>query len=187
MKSSDNTELTACPLYSYSAMPDRVVDLVFQNSRLDSGDDFMRALEDNVLEPQIYDLLKEESGKFTTDELMANGGALRFEKQIQEIIRKEFDKLGLKLESYSTNLDYSRKVKDKIDNRNEVNTNISVLDQKIAEQRKTNELEALKAEQNIIRSRGLTPQIIQLEMIDKWDGKLSTVSGDNTKTLFNIK
>jgi hypothetical protein len=178
MKSADNTEFTACPQYSYSAMPDRVVDLVFQNSRLGSGDDFMRALEDNVLEPQIYDLIKEESRKYTTDELMANGGSLRFEGKIQDIIKKEFELKGLKLESFSTNLDFSKKVKDKIDNRNEVNTNISVLDQKIAEQRKINELEALEAEQNIIRSRGLTPQILEWEKIHRWNGVLPI--GSNT-------
>jgi hypothetical protein len=172
LKAADNTEFLASPQYSYSAMPEKVVDLVFQNARLGSGDDFMRALEDNVLEPQIYDLIKEESRKYTTDELMATGGSLKFEDRIQEIIRKEFAEKGLKLESFSTNLDFSQKVKDKINDRNEVNTNLSVLDQKINEQKKANELEALKAEQNIIRSRGLTPQVLELERIHKWNGVL---------------
>lgn len=172
LKASDNTEFLASPQYSYSAMPDKVVDLVFQNSRLGSGDDFMRALEDNVLEPQIYDLIKEESRKHTTDDLMATGGSLKFEDDIQVIIAKVFAEKGLKLESFSTNLDFDKKVKDKINDRNEVNTNLSVLDQKIAEQKKANELEALRAEQNIIRSRGLTPQILQWETIHRWNGIL---------------
>lgn len=186
MKSADNTEFTASPLYSYQAMPGREVDLVFQNSRLGSGDEFMRALEDNVLEPEIYDLIKEESRKYTTDELMANGGSLRFENKIQDIIKNHFAEKGLELKTFSTNLDFSKKVKEKIDNRNEVNTNISVLDQKIAEQRKANELEALRAEQNIIRSRGLTPQILELEKIHKWNGVLSTYGGGQIQFTKNI-
>jgi hypothetical protein len=81
LKASDNTQFSASPLYSYKAMPDKVVDLVFQNSRLGSGEDFMRALENNVLEPHIYDLIKEESRKYSTDTLMADGGSLMFENK----------------------------------------------------------------------------------------------------------
>jgi len=95
--------------------------LFFQNARLGSGDDFMKALQDNVLEPRIYDIIKEASRAYTTDSLMANGGSLKFEKYVQDIVRKEFEKSGLQLISFSLNLDFSSKVKAKIDSRNEVN------------------------------------------------------------------
>jgi hypothetical protein len=109
---------------------------------------------------------------------MANGGSLKFEQYVQDIVTKEFEKSGLQLVSFSLNLDFSSKVKAKIDSRNEVNTNISVLDQEIAEQKKKNELEVLKAEQNKIRSAGITPQLLQEQAIRKWNGKLpTTVSG----------
>lgn len=171
LKAADNTEFTAKPLYSYKAKPDMVVDLVFQNARLGAGEDFMRALENNVLEPHIYDLIKEESRKYITDTLMASGGSLRFENKIQNLVKKSFDEKGLELITFSANLDFSEKVKAKIDSRNEVNTNISVLDQQIAEQKKRNELELLRAEQNKIRSSGITPQLLQERFIQKWDGK----------------
>jgi hypothetical protein len=171
LKASDNTEFTAKPLYSYKAIESRVVDLVFQNSRLGSGDGFMKALEDNVLEPRIYDIIKEESRRYSTDTLMAQGGSLLFEKRVQTLINKAFEDAGLQLISFSSNLDFSAKVKSKIDTRNEVNTNISVLDQQISEQRKRNELEQLKTEQNLIMSRGITPALLQQQFIEKWDGK----------------
>lgn len=178
VKAADNTAFTSKPLYSYKVIEAKVIDVVFQNSRLGSGDDFMLALQDNVLEPRIYDIIKEASRSYTTEQLMANGGSLKFEKYVQDIVAKEFDKSGLKLISFSLNLDFSKKVKAKIDSRNEVNTNISVLDQQIAEQKKRNELEALKTEQNKIRSAGITPQILQEQAIRKWNGKLpSTYSG----------
>ena len=161
VKAADNTAFTSKPLYSYKVMENRVVDVVFQNSRLGSGGDFMTALQDNVLEPRIYDIIKEASRGYTTDTLMANGGSLKFEQYVQNIVKKEFAASGLQLISFSLNLDFSKKVKEKIDSRNEVNTNISVLDQQIAEQKKRNELEALKAEQNKIRSAGITPQLLQ--------------------------
>lgn len=180
IKAADNTAFTSKPLYSFKVIQAKVVDVVFQNARLGSGDDFMVALQDNVLEPRIYDIIKEASRGYTTDSLMSNGGSLRFERYVQEIVKKEFEKSGLELISFSLNLDFSKKVKEKIDSRNEVNTNISVLDQQIAEQKKRNELEALKAEQNKIRSAGITPQLLQEQAIKKWNGKLpSTYSGGN--------
>jgi len=171
LKSADNTEFNAKPLYSYRVMENRVVDVVFQNARLGQDEDFMRSLEDKVLEPHIYDLIKEESRKYTTDTLMANGGSLRFEKKVQDLVKQAFESKGLELITFSSNLDFSAKVKAKIDSRNEVNTNISVLDQQISEQKKRNELAELKAQENIILSRGLTPQVLQKQFIEKWDGK----------------
>ena len=180
MKAADNTAFTSKPLYSYKVIEAKVVDVVFQNSRLGSGSDFMNALQDNVLEPRIYDIIKEASRAYTTDQLMANGGSLKFEEYVQGIVKTEFEKSGLELISFSLNLDFSAKVKEKIDSRNEVNTNISVIDQQIAEQKKRNELEALKTQQAEIRSKGLTPEILQEKAISKWNGVTpSVVTGDS--------
>lgn len=188
LKSSDNTEFSAKPIYSYKALESKVVDLVFQNSRLGSGDGFMRALEDNVLEPRIYDIIKEESRKYTTDTLMAQGGSLLFEQRVQALIKDAFSEVGLELKSFSSNLDFSAKVKEKIDTRNEVNTNISVLDQQITEQRKRNELAELQAQEQIIRSKGLTPQILQDKWIEAWKITKQPIYGEQSITMFkNIK
>jgi hypothetical protein len=184
LKAADNTEFTASPLYTYKAIETRVVDLVFQNSRLGSGNDFMRALEDNVLEPMIYDIIKEESRGHSTDTLMANGGSLRFERIVEAKVKKAFETKGLELMNFSSNLDFSVKVKAKIDSRNEVNTNVSVIDQQIVEQRKRNELAKLKAEENKIISSGITPQLLQQQAIQKWNG---TIYGETPFFLKNIK
>lgn len=102
---------------------------------------------------------------------MANGGSLIFEKRLEQIVESEFEKRGLKLLTFSAQLEFSNKVREKIDSRNEVNTNISVLDQKIEEQKRINELEQLKTQQALIQSQGLTKEILYKQFIDKWDGK----------------
>jgi hypothetical protein len=173
LKSSDNTEFTAKPLYSYKVNESNVIDVVFENARLGAGDKFLKSLEDNVIEPHIYDLIKEESRKYITDTLMSNGGSLKFEKRVEELVRESFSKKGLILLSFSTNLDFSNKVKAKIESRNEVNTNVSVLEQQIVEQRKRNELAELKAQENLIISKGITNQLLQQQFIEKWDGHSS--------------
>lgn len=177
LKAADNTEFSARPAYSYKVIKSRSIDIVFDNKHIDKAetengkDGFMQSLEDNILEPRIYDLIKEESRKHKTDSLMADGGSLIFEKKLESIVEKEFEKRGLQLLSFSAQLEFSSKVREKIDSRNEVNTNISVLDQQIEEQRKKNELEELKTEQALIKSRGLTRELLYQRFIDKWDGK----------------
>lgn len=177
LKAADNTEFTARPTYSYKVIKNRAIDVVFDNKHIDKADTengkdgFMQSLEDNILEPRIYDLIKEESRKYKTDTLMADGGSLVFEKSLEEIVRQEFYDRGLELKSFSAQLEFSDKVREKIDSRNEVNTNISVLDQQIEEQKKRNELERLKTEQALIQSQGLTKEILYKQFIDKWDGR----------------
>lgn len=177
LKAADNTEFTARPTYSYKVIKNRAIDVVFDNKHIDRAntengkDGFMQSLEDNILEPRIYDLIKEESRKYKTDTLMADGGSLSFEKSLEEIVRQEFQDRGLELKSFSAQLEFSDKVREKIDSRNEVNTNISVLDQQIEEQKKRNELERLKTEQALIQSQGLTKEILYKQFIDKWDGR----------------
>jgi hypothetical protein len=92
IKAADNTAFSSKPLYSYKVIENRVVDVVFQNSRLGSGSDFMAALQDNVLEPRIYDIIKEASRSYTTDALMANGGSLKFEQYVQKLVKLEKEK-----------------------------------------------------------------------------------------------
>lgn len=171
LKAADNTEFLSRPTYSYQLIIGRGVDVVFSNSQLGSGKEFMLELENNILETKIYDIMKEESRKYITDTLMSVGGSLKFEQRVQEIVAKEFASKGLELKVFSAQLEFSRKVTEKIDQRNEVNTNVTVIDQQIIEQRKRNELELLKTEQQLIKSRGITNQLLQQEFIDKWDGK----------------
>ena len=172
LKASNNTEFTANPKYSYRVIENKAVDVAFAGSRLDGdGEEMLDAIEDDILEPRIDDLIKEFSRSYHTDSLMATGGQLRFEKDLEISVRKEFEAVGFELRTFQSQLEFSNKVKGKIDTRNEVDTNLSVLDSQIEEQRKKNELEELKTQQALIRSRGLTDQILQKEFIDKWDGK----------------
>lgn len=168
LKSADNTEFTSQPRYSYEVIEARSIDVVFNNKQIGSGNDFMEEMENNILEPMMYDLIKEESRKYKTEELMADGGSLEFENRLHEVVKEAFLDRGLKLKSFSAQLEFTEAVTDKIDKRNEVNTNLTVLDQEILEQAKMNELEALRTEFNKIKSDGLTPQILQMEFIDAW-------------------
>ena len=170
LKASNNTEFEATPNYSYSVIPERSIDVVFQNKHVSSGGEFMKAIEDNILEPKIYDITKELSRSYHTDSLMADKGQLKFEKDLESRVEKLFKEKGFELETFTCQLNFSQKVKAKIDTRNEVNTNISVLDQQIGEQKKILELETIKTQVSLMKSKGITDKTLQQDFIDKWDG-----------------
>lgn len=109
LKAADNTEFKARPTYSYKVIKERAVDVVFDNKHISDGGDFMSSLEDNILEPRIYDLIKEESRKHKTDSLMADGGSLIFERRLEQIIETEFEKRGLQLLTFSAQLEFSER------------------------------------------------------------------------------
>lgn len=182
LEAADKTAFTSLPSYSYFIKKERAVDVVFNNSQL-GGSEFMKALENNVLETRIYDIVKDISRKYPTDTLMATGGSMRFENEIRTLVSQKFDSIGVYLQTFTCPLTPTEKVKERIDTRNEVNTNISVLDQQIAEQQKRNQLAILQRDYNRTLSEGITPQLLQREFIEKWDGK-TPLYGNMPVTLF---
>jgi hypothetical protein len=182
LKSADNTEFSSRPMYSFEAIEDRCVDLVFKNSQLGSGKNFMDALMDNIIEPKIYDVMKEVSKTFTTQALMettvlpdgsTTSGSLVYEKAVEAILKKEFELIGLNLKTFSCQLEFTEAVTKKIDSRNEVNTNIQVIEQQIIEQTKQLELSRITAQIAMVplvvaKQNGVLDEYVQLEAYKAW-------------------
>lgn len=172
LKSSDNTAFNSQPLYSFQVIEERAVDVVFNNKQVTAADDsFAKALADNILEPRILDLMKEESRKYSTQDLMKDGGSLEFEKKVEDVVREEFEKRGLKLLNFSAQLEFSKQVTETIDTRNKVDANVGVIRQQILEGKQKLELQRIQAEINKVRSEGITDQILKEQFIERWDGK----------------
>lgn len=184
MQDSKNNVMTCFPKYAYSVTKGRLVDVVFNNSQIakensSDGASFLKHVEDNVLEMAIYDIIKEQSRKHLADSLMNNGGSLKFEKECEDIIRKTFADKGFTLEAITIPLTYSSRIMETLDKRLEVTTNVSTLDQEIIQQRKKNELEQLRTDFALIHSKSLTPEILELKRIEKWDGHYPTYYSGN--------
>lgn len=176
LQDAQNNEMSCFPKYAYRIAKGRLVDVVFDNSNVadengGNGQAFLKSVEDNVLESAIYDIIKEQSRKHLSDSLMNNQGSLKFEKECEALISKMFESKGFILEAITIQLSYSKNIREKLDKRLEVNTNVSVIDQQIMEQKKKNELQKLITEQALIESQALTPQILEKMWIQKWDGK----------------
>lgn len=172
LKSSDSTEFVINPLYSYRVNKDRAIDVVFDNKQVMSNDDEkMKSIQNNILNPRITDILRTELQKLKSTELMSEGGNSEFNEMIRKKVSDEFNKRGFELISFSAMLDYSNEVKEIIDKRNQSNTSIETIQSDIKQAEKKLELERINTEIAIVRSRGLTNEILQQQFIEKWDGK----------------
>ena len=185
LKSADNTEFSSRPMYSFKPIESRCIDVVFENKQLGANEDFMQSLMDNILETKIYDVMKEVSKTYTTQDLMAtitlpdgttSSGSMKYEKAVQDILLKEFDKKGLELMTFSCQLEFTTAVTERIDARNEVNTNVQVIEQKIIEQTNQLELSRITAEIEMVplvvaKKNGVLDEYIKLKAYQIWDGK----------------
>lgn len=138
-KTSDMVEFTVKFIYRYKVIEKSVVDLVAKNARLylldvsseeelkqlipklNTGEEFMKNLENNVMDPIIYNIIKVESLNYTTDILISNSGFLKFQSRISEIMIPVFESKGLKLTMFSIKLEFSEDIKSIIKLRNELN------------------------------------------------------------------
>ena len=183
LQASDKTAFTCLPSYSYKITQNRSVDVVFNNAHLGSGSDFLEDLQKNVLNARIYDILKDLSRAYNTDYLMAEGGSLKFEKEAFDKVKIKFEEIGIELLTFTAQLNFSEKVTEKIDVRNEVDQDIAVIEKQIIKQRRQNELAELQARHDQIISSGITPQLLQRQFIEKWNGS-TPLYGSQALTLF---
>lgn len=182
LKSADNTEFSSRPMYSFKAIESRCVDVVFENKQLGSGDGFMEALMDNILETKIYDVMKEVSKTYTTQSLMetstlADGsttsGSLKYERAVEAIIKREFESKGLELLTFSCQLEFTEAVTKKIDSRNEVNSDIQVIEQKIIQQTLQLDLSRITAEIEMVplvvaKKNGVLEEYVKIKSFEAW-------------------
>lgn len=180
LKSSDNTEFVVKPVYSYRVTRDRSIDVVFDNRQVSTSDSselatnkdaFLTAIETNILNPKIVDMLRTQVASMSSEALMGNGGNAKFNDIARGIVTKEFESRGFKLISFSVMLEPSARVKVIIDERNQAETQVSTINSKVEQAKKQLELESIQSQIKLERSKGLTQAYLTDKFIDKWDGK----------------
>lgn len=171
IKSSDGTEFVVSPIYSFKVIKDRAVDVIFDNKQIMGNEDSIQSIRSNILDPKITDILRTLVLSKKSSDLMAEGGNELFNKEARASVQKELERRGFELVSFSAMLDYSAKVKNIIDTRNQSNTQISTIDAKIKQAEKELELERIRTQIALEKSKGLTDSVLKEKFIDKWDGK----------------
>jgi regulator of protease activity HflC (stomatin/prohibitin superfamily) len=142
-------------------------------------------IEEGFLKTAVYDAFRLATNKYTADELISNRAI--FEVEVRRLLDAQLLKEGFTINQFTSNLIYPETFKKSIEAKNnavqaalraenEVKTAEAQAKIKVAtaEGNAQAMLTSAKAEaeSNRMKQVTLTPLLLQLEYINKWDGKL---------------
>jgi regulator of protease activity HflC (stomatin/prohibitin superfamily) len=193
VNSKDGSEFSVSPIMNYSVQRDKVP-TIFSKYRRPLED-----IEEGFLKTAVYDAFRLATNKYTADELISNRAV--FEIEVRRLLDGQLLKEGFVINQFTSNLIYPETFKKSIEAKNnavqaalraenEVKTAEAQAKIKVAtaEGNAQAMLTSAKAEaeSNRMKQVTLTPLLLQLEYINKWDGKLP-VYGEVPKLFKGIK
>jgi regulator of protease activity HflC (stomatin/prohibitin superfamily) len=179
VNSKDGSEFSVSPIMNYSVQREKVP-AIFSKYRRPLED-----IEEGFLKTAVYDAFRLATNKYTADELISNRAI--FEVEVRRLLDGQLLKEGFTINQFTSNLIYPETFKKSIEAKNnavqaalraenEVKTAEAQAKIKVAtaEGNAQAMLTSAKAEaeSNRMKQVTLTPLLLQLEYINKWDGKL---------------
>jgi regulator of protease activity HflC (stomatin/prohibitin superfamily) len=179
VNSKDGSEFNVSPIMNYSVQREKVP-AIFAKYRRPLED-----IEEGFLKTAVYDAFRLATNKYTADELISNRAV--FEIEVRRLLDNQLLKEGFIINQFTSNLIYPETFKRSIEAKNnavqtalraenEVKTAEAQAKIKVAtaEGNAKAMLASAKAEAeaNSLKQKTITPMLLQLEYINKWDGKL---------------
>jgi regulator of protease activity HflC (stomatin/prohibitin superfamily) len=189
VNSKDGSEFSVSPIMNYSVQRE-MVPAIFAKYRRPLAD-----IEEGFLKTAVYDAFRLATNKYTADELISNRAV--FEVEVRRLLDDQLLKEGFIINQFTSNLIYPETFKKSIEAKNnavqaalraenEVKTAEAQAKIKVATANGNAQamLTAAKAEAeaNRMKQLTLTPLLLQLEWINKWDGRVSQYSMGNGVT-----
>ena len=195
VNSKDGSEFQVSPIMNYSVKREKVPAIFAKYRRS------LPEIEEGFLKTAVYDAFRLATNKYTADELISNRAV--FEVEVRRLLEGQLLKEGFIINQFTSNLIYPETFKRSIEAKNnavqsalraenEVKTAEAQAKIKIATANGNAQamLTAAKAEAeaNSLKQKTITPMLLQLEWINKWNGKLPvTMLGDKTSSMIGIK
>lgn len=180
--SKDGSKFTFDPTIMISVKPGSSPE-VFKKYRKD-----MDHVINYTLVPIVQDAFKEEINSRSDNELISN--QTEFQNAIETRLSAELLKENFIVSKVTTGIKYPGALLDAITAKNKAIQDKAKVDNEVlvakAEAEKVLVKAKAEAEANKLREQALTPAILKKMWIEKWDGKLPTVSSDNNMML-NLK
>ena len=179
VNSKDGSEFHVAPIINYSVQREKVP-AIFSKYRRS-----LDQIEEGFLKTAVFDAFRLATNVYTADELISN--RQKFEIEVRRILESQLLKEGFVVNQFTSNLVYPETFKQAIEAKNnavqaalraenEVKTAEAQAKIKVAtaEGNAQAMLTSAKAEAeaNRMKQQTLTPLLIQLEYVQKWDGKL---------------
>ncbi|EJX06519.1 Band 7 protein [gut metagenome] len=146
-------------------------------------------LEKSVILTEVKNAYKDVAGLYETDSLINNRPA--FEKEVEILLRERLSKRGFTFSNIQSSVKPNEVLQAAIDAKNTAVQNaLKVENEKkaaIAEAEKVVAAAKGKADANRILQQSITPELIQLKAVEKWDGKLPLSTGGNSVPFLQLK
>lgn len=195
VNSKDGSEFSVSPIMNYSVKRDKVPAIFAKYRRS------LPEIEEGFLKTAVYDAFRLATNKYTADELISNRAV--FEIEVRRLLESQLLKEGFIINQFTSNLIYPDTFKKSIEAKNnavqsalraENEVKTAEAQAKIKVATANGNAQAMlasakaEAEANRLKQQTITPMLLQLEWINKWNGKLpETMLGDKSNTMFGIK
>jgi regulator of protease activity HflC (stomatin/prohibitin superfamily) len=194
INSKDGSEFHVAPLINYSVQREKVP-YIYTKYRVTLG-----SLESGFIKTAVYDAFRVVANSYTADELISNRE--QFELKVRQNLIKHLLPEGFVLAQLNSNLVYPETFKRAIEAKNnavqaaltaenqvktaEAQARIKVATAEGNAQAMLTSAKA-EAEANSLKQKTITPMLLQLEWINKWNGKLpETMLGQGQNTMFGL-
>ena len=157
---------------------------------------FQSKYESRFIRPRVKEIVQATISRYTIEEFVSKRAEIS--KQIYEDLKDDFALYGISVSNVSLvnhdfSDDYERAIEKKKVAEQEVETAKAHQQKLLVEQENKVKLaeyelkeKELKAKANAIESNSLSPQLLRKMAIEKWDGKLPKVQGNNANTLIQL-
>ncbi|WP_455674804.1 SPFH domain-containing protein [Phocaeicola sp.] len=146
-------------------------------------------LEQSVILTEVKNAYKDIAGLYETDSLINNRPA--FEKEVEVLLKDRLILRGFTFTNIQSSVKPNDVLQAAIDEKNTAVQNaLKVENEKkaaIAEAEKVVAAAKGKADANRILQQSITPELIQLKAVEKWDGKLPLSTSGNTLPFLQLK
>lgn len=169
--SSDLQMVTSKIAVNYHVDPDKVNE-VYQKIGMN--------FKDRVIDPAVQEAVKAATAKFTAEELITKREEVK--EVIKQNLRDRLRQFNIIIDEFNIiDFTFSRSFNDAIEAKQTAEQDAlkaeRELDKIKIEAEQTVTKAQAEADAQRLQSRTITPNILQLRAIEKWDGKLPTVSG----------
>ena len=195
VNSKDGSEFQVSPIMNYSVKREKVPAIFAKYRRS------LPEIEEGFLKTAVYDAFRLATNKYTADELISNRAV--FEVEVRRLLEGQLLQEGFIINQFTSNLIYPETFKRSIEAKNNAVQSALRAENEV----KTAEAQAkikvatangnasamlasarAEAEANSLKQKTITPMLLQLEWINKWNGKLpETMLGEKTNAMIGIK
>jgi regulator of protease activity HflC (stomatin/prohibitin superfamily) len=179
VNSKDGSEFHISPIINYSVKREKVP-AIFSKYRRSLSE-----IEDGFLKTNIYDAFRMTANSYTAEELISNRQL--FETKVRATLDGSLLPEGFIINQLTSNLVYPETFKKAIEAKNNAVQGALMAENKVKQAEAEAKIkvataqgnaEAMltsakaEAEANSLKQKTITPMLLQLEFINKWDGKL---------------